>query len=68
MGMDIAQGAAFGKPPFQAPQFTSLRTQLRCVLCLPFQLPKSEALATPSLAAQSMISDLLPAPRHPSFV
>ncbi|MEI8106937.1 MAG: hypothetical protein WCI46_03905, partial [Verrucomicrobiota bacterium] len=41
---------------------------LRCVLCLPFQLPKSKVLATPSLAAQSMISDLLPAPRHPSFV
>ena len=41
---------------------------LRCVLCLPLQLPKSEVLSTPSLDPQSMISDLLPAPRHPSFV
>lgn len=64
MGTGIPQGEALGKPPLQAPH----SAPLRCVLCLPFQLPKSEALATPSLAAQSMISDLLPARRHPSFV
>ena len=34
---------------------------LRCVLCLPLQLPKSEALATPSL-----ISNLLPHPDTPA--